>query len=64
LRPWRSLTHSLGFRIFYRVRLCLDGVLDHVWTPEIVERIIDSRCALQHIVTDLVQSVDTRHIEL
>jgi hypothetical protein len=46
------------------VRLCLDGVPDHVWTPEIVERIIDNRCALQHIVTDLVQSVDTRHIEL
>jgi hypothetical protein len=34
------------------VRLYLDGVLDHVWTPEIVERIIGSRCALQHIVTD------------
>jgi hypothetical protein len=64
LRPWRSLTHALGFRIFYRVRLCLDGVPDHVWTPEIVERIIGGRCALQHIVTDLVQPVDTRHIEL
>jgi hypothetical protein len=23
---WRSLTHALGLRIFYRVRLCLDGI--------------------------------------
>jgi hypothetical protein len=54
----------LGFRIFYRVRLCLDGVPDHVWSPEVVERIIGNRCALQYIVIDLVQPTDTRHIEL
>ncbi|KAJ1255816.1 hypothetical protein BS78_K154400 [Paspalum vaginatum] len=64
LRPWRSLTHALGFRIFYRVRLCLDGIPSHAWTPEIVERVIGYRCALQCIVTDLVQSADTRHIKL
>nr|TKW08179.1 hypothetical protein SEVIR_6G012100v2 [Setaria viridis] len=64
LRPWRSLTHALGFRIFYRVRLCLDGIPSHAWTPEIVERIIGHKCALQHIVTDLVQPADSRHIEL
>nr|TKW29143.1 hypothetical protein SEVIR_3G377000v2 [Setaria viridis] len=64
LRPWRSLTHALGFRIFYRVRLCLDGIPRHAWTPEIVERVIGHKCALQHIVTDLVQPADSRHIEL
>nr|TKW17005.1 hypothetical protein SEVIR_5G337100v2 [Setaria viridis] len=64
LRPWRSLTHALGFRIFYRVRLCLDGIPSHAWTPEIVERVIGNKCALQNIVTDLVQPADSRHIEL
>jgi hypothetical protein len=64
LRPWRSLTYAMGFRMFYRVRLCLDGIPDHVWTPAIIERVIDHRCVLQFIVTDLVQPADTRHIEL
>jgi hypothetical protein len=32
--------------------------------PDIVERVIGHRCALQSIVTDLVQPADTRHIEL
>jgi hypothetical protein len=35
-----------------------------VWTPDIVERVIGHRCALQYIVTDLVQPAETRHIEL
>jgi hypothetical protein len=29
LRRWRSLSHALGFRFFYRVKLCLDGIPDH-----------------------------------
>jgi hypothetical protein len=61
---WRSLTHALGLRIFYRVRLCLDGIPPHVWTLDIVQRVIGHRCALQYIVTDLVQPAETRHIEL
>ncbi|CAN6356994.1 unnamed protein product [Urochloa humidicola] len=64
LRPWRSLTHAIGMRIFYRVRLCLDGIPIHAWTPDIVERVIDRRCALQCINTDLVQPRDSRHIDL
>ena len=64
LRRWRSLTHALGMRIFYRVRLYLDGIPGHAWTPEIVERVIGRRCALQCINTDLVQPLDTRHIDL
>lgn len=64
LRPWYSLTHAFVLRLFYRVRLCLDGVPSHAWTPDIVERIIGNKCALQTIVTDLVQPQDTRHIEL
>lgn len=62
--PWRSLTHAFGMRIFYRVRLCIDGIPTHAWTPEIVERVIGSKCALQYIITDLVQLHDTRHIDL
>jgi hypothetical protein len=52
LRRWRSLTHALGFRIFYRVKLCLDGIPEHAWMPVIVERVIGHQCALQTIVTD------------
>jgi hypothetical protein len=64
LRRWRSLSHALGFRFFYTVKLCLDGIPDHAWTPAIVERVIGHRCTLQTIVTDLVQPEDSRHIEL
>ena len=64
VRRWRSLTHALGMRIFFRVRLYLDGIPDHAWTPDIVERVIGSRCALQCINTDLVQGNDMRHIDL
>jgi hypothetical protein len=64
LRRWRSLSHALGFRFFYRVKLCLDGIPDHAWTPAIVERVIGHRCALQTIITDLVQPQDSCHIEL
>jgi hypothetical protein len=64
LRPWRSLTHALGMRVFYRVRLYLDGVPDHAWTPDIIERVIGHHCALDNIRTDLVQPTDTRHIDL
>jgi hypothetical protein len=46
------------------VKLCLNGIPSHVWTLDIVERVIGHRCALQCIVTDLVQLADTRHIEL
>nr|TKV92550.1 LOW QUALITY PROTEIN: hypothetical protein SEVIR_9G168700v2 [Setaria viridis] len=49
LRPWRSLSHALGLRIFYRVRLYLDGIPIHACTPDIVERIISTHCALQYI---------------
>ena len=51
-------------RIFYRVRFYLGGIPGHAWTPEIVERVIGRRCALQCINTDLVQPLDTRHIDL
>jgi hypothetical protein len=62
--PWRSLTRALGFRIFYKVRLYLDGIPEHAWRPTIVERVMEHKCVLQYIVTDLVQPADTCHIEL
>ena len=46
LRRWRSLTHALGMHVFYRIRLYLDGIPGHAWTPELVERIVGRRCAL------------------
>ncbi|KAG2567434.1 hypothetical protein PVAP13_7NG356124 [Panicum virgatum] len=50
--------------VFYRVRLYLDGIPGHAWTLELVERIVGRRCALQCINSDLVQPLDTRHINL
>jgi hypothetical protein len=64
LRRWRSLFHVLGLRLFYRVKLYLDGIPPHAWTPNIIETVIGHRCALQFIVTNLVQQAETRHIEL
>ncbi|CAN6203027.1 unnamed protein product [Urochloa humidicola] len=64
LRRWHSLTNALGMCIFFRVRLYLDGIPDHAWTLDIVERVIGSKCALQCINTDLIEPTDTRHIDL
>ncbi|CAO2170287.1 unnamed protein product [Urochloa humidicola] len=64
LRRWRSLENAFGQRLFFRVRLYLDGIPEHAWTLDIVERVIGTRCALQCINTDLVQPSDTRHIDL
>jgi hypothetical protein len=36
----------MGFRMFYRVHLFLNGIPDHAWTPTTVERVIGHRCAL------------------
>lgn len=46
LRTWSSLTHALGFHIFYRVHLCLDDIPSHAWTLEIVERVVGHKGAL------------------
>ncbi|CAO2168544.1 unnamed protein product [Urochloa humidicola] len=64
LRRWRSLEHALGQRLFFRVRLYLDGIHEHARTPDIVEHVISTTCALQCINTDLVQQLDTRHVDL
>nr|TKW15256.1 hypothetical protein SEVIR_5G225400v2 [Setaria viridis] len=42
LRCWRSLIHALGMRIFFRVKLYLNGIPGHAWMPDIVECIIGS----------------------
>nr|TKW20476.1 hypothetical protein SEVIR_4G091100v2 [Setaria viridis] len=64
VRPWRSLTGALGAALFYRVRICLDGVPRHAWLPDIVERLVGRNCALQCIDTNLLHPSDTRGIEL
>jgi hypothetical protein len=46
LRHWRSLSHVLGLRMFYRVKFRLDGIPPYVWTLDIIERVIGHRCAL------------------
>nr|TKV98179.1 hypothetical protein SEVIR_9G542400v2 [Setaria viridis] len=64
VRPWQSLTGALGAALFYRVRICLDGVPRHAWLPDIVERLVGRHCALQCIDTNLLHPSDTRGIEL
>ncbi|CAO2142628.1 unnamed protein product [Urochloa humidicola] len=64
LRLWKSLSSAIGMRLFFRVWLCLVGIPEHAWMPDIIERVIGNRCALQCINTDLVQPADTRHIDL
>ncbi|CAN6324551.1 unnamed protein product [Urochloa humidicola] len=55
LRSWRSLSSSMGMRLFFRVRLCLDGIPGHAWTPDIVERVIGNTCALQSTADPPIQ---------
>ncbi|KAG2618292.1 hypothetical protein PVAP13_3NG080003 [Panicum virgatum] len=57
VRPWRSLEAALGAAMFFRVRLCLEGI-------PIVERLIGRSCALECIDTNLLQPDDTRTIDV
>ncbi|XP_025827103.1 uncharacterized protein LOC112902307 [Panicum hallii] len=64
VRPWRSLEAALGAAMFFRVRLCLEGIPVHAWNPEIVERLIGRSCALECIDTNLLHPDDTRTIDV
>ncbi|WVZ78760.1 hypothetical protein U9M48_026416 [Paspalum notatum var. saurae] len=61
---WRSLSSALGVTLLYRVKLCLDGIPDHAWDPDIVERIISRRCALETIETNLINPDETKTVDL
>ncbi|KAG2641740.1 hypothetical protein PVAP13_2KG232958 [Panicum virgatum] len=50
--------------MFFRVRLCLEGIPVHAWNPEIVERLIGRSYALECIDTDLLHPDDTRTIDV
>ncbi|CAN6170278.1 unnamed protein product [Urochloa humidicola] len=64
VRPWRSLEAAFGAAMFFRVRLCLEGIPVHAWNPEIVERLIGRTCALDCIDTNLLHPDDTRTIDV
>ncbi|CAN6349515.1 unnamed protein product [Urochloa humidicola] len=64
VRPWRSLAAALGAALFFRVRLCLEGVPVHAWNPDLVERIVGMNCSLECIETNLLHPDDTRTIDL
>ena len=64
VRPWRSLSAALGAAMFFRVRLRLEGVPMHAWSPDIVEKLIGRNCALEYIDTNLLHPDDTRTIDL
>ncbi|CAN6305403.1 unnamed protein product [Urochloa humidicola] len=64
VRPWRSLESTLGVALFFRIRICLEGVPIHAWTPGIVERLFGCTCALECIDTNLLRPDDTRTIDV
>lgn len=64
VRPWRSLDAELAASLLFRVRLCLEGIPAHVWTPEIVERLIGRTCSLECMDTNFLHTDDTRTIDL
>ncbi|KAJ1264748.1 hypothetical protein BS78_08G025200 [Paspalum vaginatum] len=47
-----------------RVKLCLDGIPNHAWDADIVERIISRRCALETIDTNLLNPKETKTVDL
>lgn len=64
VRPWWSLEAALGAAMFFRVRLCLEGIPVHAWNPEIVEWLIGRSCALECIDTNLLHPEDTGTIDV
>ncbi|CAO2034925.1 unnamed protein product [Urochloa humidicola] len=64
VRPWRSLSVALGAALFFRVRLCLEGVPIHAWNVDLIERMVGRTCSLECIDTNLLQPDDTRTIDL
>lgn len=61
---WRSLKNALAVTLLFRVKLCLDGIPNHAWDAEIVERIIGRRCALETIETNLLHPAETKTVDL
>ncbi|CAO2199552.1 unnamed protein product [Urochloa humidicola] len=64
VRPWRSLSVALGVALFFRVRLCLEGVPIHAWNMDLIERMVGRTCSLECIDTNLLHPDDTRTIDL
>lgn len=64
VRPWRMVSHALRAAMFYRVRLCLEGLPVFVWTTDIAERIIGRKCSLHSLKEVSMSHEDTRTFNL
>lgn len=64
VRPWRSTSHAFGAAMFFRVQLCLEGVLVFAWTPEVAERIVGRKCSLHSLEGASASHEDTRTLNL
>jgi hypothetical protein len=61
---WRSLKNALAVTLMFKVKLCLDGIPNHAWDAEIVERLIGRHCALETIETNLLHPAETKTVDL
>lgn len=64
VRPWRAVSHAFGTTMFFRVRLCLEGLPVFAWTPEIAERLVGRKCSLHSVEGVLASREDTRTLNL
>ncbi|CAM0949171.1 unnamed protein product [Alopecurus aequalis] len=46
-RPWRCVSHAYNADLHFRVHLAVDGLSPFAWRPEVVDRIVGRRCAVQ-----------------
>lgn len=43
------MSHAFGVAMFFRVQLCLEGVLVFAWTLEVAEHIVGRKCSVHSI---------------
>lgn len=48
----------------FTVKLCLDGIPNHAWDADIVERLILRCCALKTRETNLINPEETKMVDL
>lgn len=58
------VSHAFGAVMFFRVHLCLEGLLVFAWTTNIGERIIGRKCSLHSLEGVSVSHEGTRTFNL
>jgi hypothetical protein len=61
IRWWRWQSHVLFSPLWYKVLLAIDNLSAHVWSPEIVQMIIDSSCLSFEIAPTSLNREDLSH---